>query len=108
VSGDDLNDYLMTAPRRWGSTVPPITCRDGFTMSVQASSAHYSIPRGDTGPWAAVEVGFPNRIEPLLWPWVEGGGHPADWCDAVYPFVPVAVVAAVVELHGGLGDPAEG
>ena len=80
---------------------PRVLCGDGFEMSIQASSTHYCRPREDTGPWTHVEVGFPNRIEPLLWQYAEERGR---WTDAVYPFVPIELAAAVVELHGGLVD----
>jgi hypothetical protein len=36
----------------------PIKCRDGSTLSVQASRYHYSKPRDDKGPYTHVEVGF--------------------------------------------------
>lgn len=34
----------------------PILCKDGTSLSVQASSCHYSTPREDTGPYTEVEV----------------------------------------------------
>jgi len=74
-------------------------CVDGFTMSVQASATHYCSPRTDDGPWSAVEVGFPSRIEPLLWDYAE---MPGDWTNTVYGYVPFDVVAAIIELHGGM------
>jgi len=67
-------------------------------MSVQASDVHYCSPRTVVGPWTHVEVASLRRVEPLLWRWAE---EPGKWCSTVYPMVPVEVVAAVVELHGG-------
>ena len=78
-----------------------VECVDGFIMSVQASENHYCTPRDNIGPWTEVEVGFPNRIEPLLWPYAEG---PGNWTDTVYPYVPIELVAAVIEVHGGMKD----
>ena len=98
VTAEHINEWLINAPRRHGAVRPPVVCRDGFMMSVQASEGHYCFPRDNAGPWVSVEVGFPSRIEPLLWEWAEEKG---DWTDTVYPRVPVEVVAAVVELHGG-------
>jgi len=49
-----------------------------------------------------VEIGFPNRIEPLLWPYAES---PGNWTDTVYSYVPIDLTAAVIELHGGFLDP---
>jgi len=67
-------------------------------MSVQVGAYAYCTPSSDVGPWTRVEVGYPSQIEPLLWPWAE---LPGDWTDTVYPHVPVEVVLAVIELHGG-------
>ena len=68
-------------------------------MSVQAGPRNYCTPRDETGPWEEVEVGFPNRIEPLLWKYAE---DPGEWTDTVYAWVPIGLVAAVIELHGGM------
>ena len=77
-----------------------ITCHDGFTMSVQASSFHYSIPRQDNlTEYSCVEVGFPSEEEELLLPYAEDAENPTE---TVYAYVPAAVVKAVVDKHGGL------
>ena len=87
------------SPLTWGaSRVPEIHCIDGFTMSVQASSGHYCSPRSDEGPYTSVEVGFPNREEPLLMRYAEDETCPTE---TVYGWVPLEVVQAVVESHGG-------
>lgn len=76
-----------------------ITCKDGFSMSVQANNNAYCRPRTlDTPYWTEVEIGYPSQIEPLLWEYAESA-H--DWTETVYPYTPVEVVAAVVEVHGG-------
>ena len=75
-----------------------IECRDGFRMSVQASEHHYCSPRTNEGPWDEVEVGFPSAVEPLLWKYAD---EPGNWTETVYGYVPIELVAAVVELHGG-------
>ena len=67
-------------------------------MSVQAGMYHYCSPQNDVGPWTTVEVGFPSKIEPILWEYAE---EPGKWTDTVYPKVPIEVVAAVIEVHGG-------
>jgi hypothetical protein len=98
---DDLQTYLATRePGQWRA-LQAVRCADGFTMSVQASSAAYCEPRSDNGPWDAVEIGFPNRIEPLLWPYAES----REWTETVYGYVPIGLAAAVIELHGGAVDP---
>jgi len=46
---------------------PRIYCHDGFNLSVQASEVTYATPRSNTGPYTAVEVGFPSHRPPAAW-----------------------------------------
>ena len=49
-----------------------VTCKDGFTMSVQANEGAYCSPRIDKAlKYTAVEVGFPSDSEDLLIKWAE-------------------------------------
>jgi len=89
---------FLSGPLRSNGRVPMVTCKNGFSMSVQASSSHYCSPRQDVGPWASVEIGFPSRIEPLLWDYAE---EPGNWTQTVYGYVPIELAAAVIEVHGG-------
>ena len=84
-----------------------ITCKDGFSMSVQASQFNYCEPRDDFGPYTAVEVGYPSRTEPALLPWAEDSGRPTE---TVYGWVPSQTVALVIAKHGGIvsGEVPEG
>lgn len=82
-----------------GPPVPPIVCRDGFMMSVQADRWTYCTPRDDDGPWTAAEVGFPSEREELLMPHAEDPERPTN---TVYGYVPVETVLAVIEKHGGV------
>ena len=80
--------------------VPRITCEDGFSMSVQASSGCYCSPRdGGRGPWQRVEVGFPSAKDDLLMPYVEDANNPTG---TVYGYVPIGVVDQVIANHGGI------
>ena len=81
------------------NTCRKVVCGDGFSMSVQASSMHYCSPKNDEGPWETVEVGFPSAIEPLLWDYAD---EPGAWTNTVYGYVPIELVATVIEVHGGL------
>jgi hypothetical protein len=82
--------------------VRPITCADGLSLSVQASTTHYCEPRDGVGPWTAVEVGFPShRVEELM----EYDQHDAEPTKTVYGWVPVEVVERIVEAHGGIISP---
>ena len=85
-----------------------VHCADGFKMSVIAGFGAYSTPRpleDYPGPYSAVEVGFPSmRPEPWdQWsayqdPWM-GAGDPTETC---YGQVPVEMVRALADLHGGV------
>lgn len=75
-----------------------IECKDGTTLSVQASHTHYCTPRTDTGPYSAVEVGYPTADPPDSWlPYADGDEIPSD----VYGYVPVEMVREFIEMHGG-------
>lgn len=72
-------------------------CKDGFSMSVQASETHYCSPRRNglkLSQYESVEVGFPSAPEPLLDEFGDDGG--------VYGWVPVQVVLQIIQKHGGL------
>lgn len=78
----------------------PIKCRDGFTMSVQASAGHYCAPRiTGFGFYYQYEVGFPSEDEPLLMPYAEDASRPTS---TVYGYVPAQVIADIIGKHGGL------
>jgi hypothetical protein len=78
----------------------PITCADGFTMSVQASSMSYCEPRTcEAESYIAVEVGYPSEKEVMLMPWAENRDNPTE---TVYGRVPVTTVALVCAKHGGM------
>ena len=91
----------LTRPRDEPSVVvhPPVRCRDGFRVSVQASHFHYCSPRDDVGPYTAVELGFPSRRDFALMRYAETREKPRD---TVYGYVPLRTVAKVLARHGGL------
>jgi hypothetical protein len=75
-----------------------IVCKDGFSMSVQASSTSYCSPKIDNAArYSLVEVGFPSDYrEPLLKPF----GKSED--DPVFAYVPAQRVALIIAKHGGM------
>lgn len=87
-----------------------ILCVDGFSMSVIAGSGTYCAPRPGQatgtpydyeGPFAAVEVGYPSE-RPEPWSdWAEYCEDPGEPTNTVYGYVPVAMVRALIDLHGG-------
>ena len=99
---EELQKRLDPTPRRnshgYMERVPRIVCADGFSMSVQADIVTYCSPRNDEGPWDAAEVGFPSEASTRLMEWAEKDANPTD---TVYPYVPLAVIAQVIEDHGG-------
>ena len=82
---------------------PRIVCRDGFSMSVQASKDTYCEPRQDVGPYTKVECGYPSSapISQRLKEFAELL-FTDDYTDTVYPYVPVDIVLYELELHGGI------
>ena len=78
-----------------------VVCADGFRMSVQANETAYCDPRDNTGPYTEVEVGFPNREEPMLKQWAE---DPSKLTETIYAWVPRQVILNVIAKHGGMVD----
>ena len=95
-----INEYLYTPP---GAPARPtvlqaLKCADGFTMSVQASEIHYCSPReSGLNHYDSVEVGFPSQREESLMEYADDPENPI-----VYGWVPVEVVDAIINAHGGL------
>jgi len=79
----------------------PVTCADGFRMSVQGNSGAYCEPREDYQTYTEVEVGYPSMEELLLKPYAEDPDNPTG---TVYGWVPVTTVALVCAKHGGVVD----
>jgi hypothetical protein len=80
---------------------PIITCSDGFTISVQGHAASYST-RDDSGALTKVECGFPSttpKTAELL-----RYAEDIDFTETVYGWVPVDVVQAELDAHGGIVD----
>ena len=105
---------LSEAPKEARAAV---VCKDGFTMSVQASAYHYCSPRiHDAEGYLEVEIGYPRQREPLIDEYAEGFGlwiesgdndyeftnNDYDFTNAVYPYVPAEVVLEVIMKHGGM------
>ena len=75
-----------------------VVCKDGFSMSVQASSRHYCTPKNDVGPYNTVEVGMPSAKEALLMPYAEDASSPTS---TVYGWVPSNIIWDVITRRGG-------
>lgn len=104
----DINKYLKETlnetPSMFGGTIqgirPPVKCKDGFSISVQASKGHYCLPSVDGDViYDAVELGFPNAEEELIAEYAEDPDEPTN---TVYGYVPVEIVNQLIEKHGGI------
>ena len=76
-----------------------VRCKDGFSMSVQASSRNYCSPRDDQGPYDSVEVGYPSSFDIYLHEYAES---PDDPTGTVYGWVPADTVVMCIDAHGGM------
>ena len=80
-----------------------VVCRDGFSVSVQAGSAHYCTPRNDVGPYTHVEASYPTEPMPDLAQWCEAlDGNPLTVKRAVWGWVPLEVLAKELASRGGI------
>jgi hypothetical protein len=106
--------------------MPRIYCKDGVSLSVQASDRHYSygktasgeiIRKSDEGPWYALEVGFLLHAEvPKEWSFIENHcsalslhdrlGVPMDIINPIY-CVDATELRSFIEAHGGEAEGAE-
>ena len=83
-----------------------IVCKDGTTLSVQASENHYCRPRKNNGPYNCVEVGYPSAKPPEKWAKFFDGAYDDTWEEtdgtgSVYGYVPIELVQKYIESHGG-------
>jgi hypothetical protein len=97
-----INEYIIS--NRQGRYTSPIHCKDGFSMSVQASRRHYCIPMVNEpeNGYSHVEVGYPSERVSLLQRYAE---KDLSGCNTgIYNRVPAEIVNQIVEDHGGIAD----
>lgn len=103
---EDQGGYGWLKPH----VIPKIVCKDGFSVSLQASRTHYCSPRTDQGPWFEVELGFPtagdNRLIEYIDAYTDDPDQLPDPTDNVYGYVPLDIVLEVFESHGGIDEDA--
>ena len=79
------------------------TCKDGFSISIQAGEYLYSNPRMDLQDldcYDSLELGFPSKVDELINEYAEF--EPST--NTVYGYVPKEIVIQLIEKHGGLVD----
>lgn len=76
-----------------------LVCKDGFSVSVQASATHYCTPRDNVGPYTEFELGFPSEASALIQEYAEDAENPTG---TVYGHVPLKTVLALLASHGGV------
>ena len=92
-----VNDFFKEAGATRNKRV---VCADGFEMSIQAHQTAYCSPRIDNAEkYTSVEIGFPNKREPMI---MEYCDEPSTPLNTVYGYVPVQTVTNVIAKHGGI------
>ena len=78
-----------------------VTCVDGFTVSIQASSRHYCSPREylETGNYSSWELGYPSESDDLIAEYAEDKDA---LTNTVYGYVPNEIVESLLQGHGGI------
>jgi hypothetical protein len=77
-----------------------VVCKDGYTVSIQASETSYCAPRiNDAEVYEAVELGFPSLPDEMIEEWAEDRHRQTE---TVYGWVPVKVVNLLIAKHGGV------
>ncbi len=81
---------------------PLLICKDGYSISVQASEYHYCTPRInlEDGCYYSVELGFPNEYDELIDKYAEDKGS----IYTVFGYVPIEVVDELITKHGGIAS----
>lgn len=76
-------------------------CKDGFSISVQASRFHYCTPRvTNAAYYDTVELGYPSEVDTTITDYAED----TNYTDTVYGYVPVHIVDALIQKHGGIDE----
>lgn len=97
---DTCNEFLRRAKRTRSGLREPLRCKDGFSISVQVGKGYRCTPKtDDAGSYHTVECALASDVEPLLLGYAEEPDCPRS---TEYDYVPVNVMNAVIEKHGGI------
>lgn len=92
-SGVSVPRYAIRMPCR------RVVCKDGFSVSVQASRTPYCTPRSNIGPYTEVELGFPSEPVEAWMPYADNVDDPTR---TIYAYVPIELVEEVLKQYGGI------
>lgn len=98
----NLNDYFKNNRGSDNTTwlVKRIECKDGFSISVQASEYAYCYPRmTNQKEYYEVECGFPSSEPEFIMDYAEDPKNPTE---TVYGYVPVKLVEQLIDLHNNV------
>ena len=97
---EQLQKHLASKPKEYHlgyshkELAPIVKCKDGVTLSVQASEFHYSSPRDNYGPYTEVEVWcFRDAAEVTEFDYSD---------DDPSAYVPIEQVVQFIDNHGGI------
>ena len=78
-----------------------ILCNDGFSVSIQAGTGKYCVPKTNdpNTAYEELELGYPSFNDPLIERYAE---MPDKAPNTVYPYVPVQTVYLLLTKHGGV------
>lgn len=95
----DFMKHYGRCIKRCGKDVlyPLLICKDGYSMSVQASDSHSSTPKKilDNHAYEEMEVFVGDKTDSLLCVFQSDG-------YGTYSYVPVVTIDAIIKKHGGV------
>lgn len=97
---EQLQKHLASKPKEYSpgyshkELAPIVKCKDGVTLSVQASEFHFSSPRDNYGPYTEVEVWCVRDAAEVT---------EFDYSDDdPSAYVPIEQVVQFIDNHGGI------
>ncbi len=97
---EQLQKHLASKPKEYRpgyshkELAPIVKCKDGVTLSVQASEFHFSSPRDNYGPYTEVEVWCVRDAAEVT---------EFDYSDDdPSAYVPIEQVVQFIDNHGGI------
>lgn len=83
-----------------------VTCADGFTVYCHAGWFYYCTPRVAFAEWDTIELATPSEVLPDHFTMY--AENEENLLETFYSYVPVSLVDALLELHGGIANGQEG